>query len=140
MPETRARKKTKARKKRVRHRKKYCSICDEIVSMAVVRKAEEENDLYWLVCPECKNRFAYTRSDYRKKKRIKTPAIKRDDAKVYKTNKTFSIGELIYHPKLHDMGLVVEKASAPFAECSGAIIVSFLQSGQKTLIEGYAPS
>lgn len=129
-----------AKKKRVRHRKKYCSVCDEDVSMAVVRQAEEENDLYWLVCPECKNRFAYTRSDYRKKKGPKVLAIKRDNAKVYNTSKTYSIGELIYHPKLHDMGLVVEKANAPFAECTGAIIVSFLQSGQKTLIEGYSAS
>ena len=97
-------------------------------------------DLYWLVCPDCKNRFAYTQSDYRKKKGSKVLAIKRDDAKIYNTSRTYSIGELIYHPKFNDMGLVVEKASAPFAECTGAIIVSFLQSGPKTLIEGYSVS
>jgi hypothetical protein len=62
--------------------------------------------------------------------------VKRDDAKTYQTDEIYSVGELIYHPKLEDVGLVTDKGSLPAVDCSGSITVSFIEVGQKTLIEG----
>jgi hypothetical protein len=127
-----------ATKAKVKRRRKHCPTCEEEVSMSVVREAENESDLWWLLCPTCDGKFVFTYKEYRGTKRPGMPAIEKDKAAIYHTNKTYSIGDLLYHPKLEDMGLVVGKASSPIADCSGTIIVSFIEGGQKTLIEGYA--
>jgi hypothetical protein len=124
-------------KTKTKRRNKYCPVCKEVVAMSVIREAEDEDDLYWLLCTSCDSEFALTRQEYHRVKRPKVSAIKKDRAKIYRTSKTYSVGELIYHRKLDDMGLVVDKAAAPLVNCSGAIIVSFVEAGRKMLIEGY---
>ena len=121
-----------------KRRRKYCTVCKEEVSMSVIREAEDEDDLWWLLCPTCNSKFALTNTEYRKEKRPDISVIKQSNAREYHTDQTYTVGELIYHPKLDDMGMVVGKASPPIDSCSGAIIVSFVEAGQKTLIEGYA--
>lgn len=124
-------------KTKTKRRNKYCPTCKAEVSMSVIREAERESDLWWLLCPSCDSQFALTRQQYQREKRPKMLAIEREDARTYHTDQTYSVGELIYHRKLDDMGLVVDKAAAPLVNCSGAIIVSFVEGGQKMLIEGY---
>ena len=127
-----------ATKKKVKRRHKYCPVCEEITAMPVVREAEDENDLYWLLCSSCDNIFALTKHEYQREKRPKMLAIKKNDARIYRTNQTYSVGELIYHPKLNDVGLIMDKVPLPSVNCTGSIIVSFSEIGQKTLVEGYA--
>jgi hypothetical protein len=126
-----------ANKTKVKRRHKYCPVCREVVAMSVMREAENEDDLYWLLCPSCDSRFALTRQQYYRKKRPEISVVEKIRAKIYRTNQTYSVGELIYHRKLDDVGLVIDKAAAPLDNCSGAIVVSFMELGQKTLIEGY---
>lgn len=127
-------------KKKARRRRKYCPECKEIIFMSVVREAQDESDLYWLKCPQCENHYALTSQQFHRKKRPKISAIEEPEARIYRTNQTYSIGDTIYHSSLHDLGVVVEKAPAPTNDCSGAIVVSFLREGQKNLIEGYTPT
>jgi len=124
-------------KKKPKRRRKYCPVCQEEVSMSVMREAEDENDLWWLVCPTCDGRFALTRREYQKEKKPDVSAIEKDDARIYIMGETYSVGELVLHKKIGDMGVVIDKAESPLANCSGAIVVSFMEVGQKTLIEGY---
>ena len=124
-------------KKKPKRRRKYCPVCQEEVSMSVMREAEDENDLWWLICPSCESSFALTRREYQKEKKPDISAIEKDDARIYTTDETYSVGELVYHDKIGDMGVVIDKADSPLANCSGAIVVSFMEVGQKTLIEGY---
>ena len=124
-------------KKKPKRRRKYCPVCQEEVSMSVMREAENENDLWWLVCPTCDGRFALTRREYQKEKKPDISAIEKDNARVYIMGETYTVGELLYHKKIGDMGVVIDKAESPLATCSGAIVVSFMEVGQKTLIEGY---
>jgi len=131
--------KSKARKKKRNRRHKYCPECKEEMAMSVVREAESDRDFYWLSCPSCESRFALTRQQYQKGKRPNIFAIKQDRARTYHTNQTYKVGQLIYHSKLDDVGVVVGKSSPPSTvNCSGSIIVSFTEIGQKKLIEGYA--
>jgi ribosomal protein L44E len=127
-----------AAKAKVKRRRKYCPVCAEEVSMSVIRQAEGENDLWWLLCASCNSRYALTGREYQKEKRPDVSAIEKENARIYLTDQTYSVGELLYHPKLDDMGMVVNKSTSPMASCSGAIVVSFMEVGQKTLIEGYA--
>ena len=125
-------------KKKVRRRKKYCPVCKAEVSMTVMREAEGEDDLWWLLCSECDSRFVLTQQQYRKEKKPDISAITAKQAKEYHTDKTYKVGQIIHHSKLDDVGVVIDKASAPSTvDCSGSIIVSFMELGQKTLIEGY---
>ncbi|MFC1716427.1 hypothetical protein ACFL6S_22340 [Candidatus Poribacteria bacterium] len=134
MPAIKAKAKQKARR-----RKKHCPVCEEEVYMTVIREAEGEEDLWWLLCPTCDNRFVLTRQQYQREKKPDISAVRTDKAKEYHTNKTYKVGQLIHHSKLDDVGLVIDKASAPSTvDCLGSIIVSFMELGQKTLIEGYA--
>jgi transcription elongation factor Elf1 len=133
MPEAKAKAKKKARR-----RKKHCPVCEEEVSMTVTREAEDEDDLWWLICSECESRFVLTRQQYQKEKKPDISAVKASKAKEYCTDKTYKVGQIIHHSKLDDVGIVTDKASAPSTvDCSGSIIVSFMELGQKRLIEGY---
>jgi hypothetical protein len=127
---------TKAKK--ARRRKKHCPVCEEEISMTVMREAEGEDDLWWLNCPECDSRFVLTHQQYRKEKKPDISAVKASKAKEYYTNKTYKVGQIIHHTKLDDVGIVTDKVSAPSTvDCSGSIMVSFMELGQKRLIEGY---
>jgi uncharacterized protein YlaI len=133
--------KSKAKQKRASRKHKYCPECEEEMAMSVIRKAESDRDFYWLLCPSCKSRFALTRQQYLRGKRPDISAIEPDGARTYHTNQTYKVGQLIYHNELGDVGVVINKASAPSnIDCSGSIIVSFTEIGQKRLIEGYAPA
>lgn len=127
-----------AAKARVKRRHKYCPVCKEEVAMSVIREAEGESDLWWVLCSSCNSKFALTRQQYQRKNRTDIHAVKEDEARTYRTDQTYSVGELIYHPKLDDMGLVMDKTPISSFNCSGSIIVSFMEVGQKMLIEGYA--
>lgn len=131
--------KTKTERKKAKQRHKYCPVCKEMVPMSVIREAEDEGDLYWLLCSACDSKFALRRQEYHREKQPDISVIKKDSARVYRTNQTYSVGELIYHRRLDDVGLVVDKTAAPGSvNCSGAIVVSFMEAGSKTFIEGYA--
>jgi hypothetical protein len=131
--------KSKTKQKKASRKHKYCPECEEEMAMSVIRKAESDCDLYWLLCPSCKSRFPLTRQQYLRGKRPDISAIEPDSAREYQTNKTYKVGQLIHHNKLDDVGVVINKASAPSnVNCSGSIIVSFTEIGQKRLIEGYA--
>jgi len=125
-------------KGRVKRRHKHCPICNETVPMNVIHKSVGEEDLWWLFCSSCESNFALTRVEYQKEKKPNISAIKKADARKYNTKQVYSIGELIYHPKLGDIGIVTKKTHLPIANCSGALVVSFMKSGQRTLVEGYA--
>ena len=126
-----------AAKAKPKRRHKYCPVCEEEVPMSVIRAAEDENDLWWLLCPSCDSKFALTRREYQREKQPDISAIEKDNARTYHTDQTYLVGELIYHPKLDDMGLVLSKDSLSSFDCSGSVTVSFMETGQKTLIEGY---
>jgi len=128
----------KKKKARVKRRHKHCPICGEVVPMNVIHEAQSDEDLWWLVCSSCGSNFALTRREYQKEKKPNISAIKKSDARKYNTKQIYSVGELIYHSKLSDIGIVMKKSELPIANCSGAVIVSFMKSGQRTLIEGYA--
>jgi len=128
----------KVTKVRVKRRHKHCPICDEIVPMNVTHQAKNDEDLWWLFCSACESNFALTHQEYQKEKKPNISAIVKSDARAYKTEQIYSIGELLYHSKLDDIGIVMKKSSLAVANCSGSVIVSFMKSGQRTLIEGYA--
>lgn len=126
-------------KKRRQNKKKHCPVCNEEVSMAVAREAEGDSDLWCLCCSVCNSAFMLTKQQYQKEKKPDISAVNIDKAKPYNTKDKYKIGQLIYHKKLDDVGVVVEKISPPSnVSCSGTIVVSFVRGGQKMLIEGYA--
>jgi hypothetical protein len=128
-----------SKKKKARRRHKHCPICKEIVPMSVIREAEDEDDFYWLMCPSCDSKFALTRQQYHKGKQPDISPVEADRAKIYRTTQIYLIGQLIYHRKLDDLGVVTDKTSPPDSvDCSGVIVVSFVELGRKMLIEGYA--
>ena len=127
-------------KRRTKRKRKHCPNCDEEVAMSVVREGEDENDLSWLLCPSCESMFALTRKEFQKVKQLTSSAVEKDNAVTYETKQVYAVAELIYHPKLDDIGFVTDKVAPPLTDCSGAIVVSFMKCGQRTLIEGYAPA
>jgi hypothetical protein len=131
--------KSRAKRKKRNKRHKYCPECEEEMAMSLIREPESDRDFYWLLCPECEGKFALTRKQFLRGKHPDISAIKPDRAREYHTSKVYKVGQIIHHSKLDDVGVVVGKASAPSTvDCSGSIIVSFTEIGQKRLIEGYA--
>lgn len=127
----------KAEQKKMKRRRKYCPVCKKEIYVSLMREPEGEGDLYWVTCPECDSKYALTSQQFHRKKQPEISAIKKLKARVYSMRQTYSVGETIYHNGFNDVGVVLDKSSAPTTDCSGAIGVSFLKSGHKTLIEGY---
>ena len=128
----------KKTKVKVKRRHKHCPICGEIVPMNVVHEAIDEEDLWWLFCSSCESNYALTHQEYQKEKKPNISAIEKSDARKYETEHIYSVGELLYHSKLDDIGIVMKKSNLSVDNCSGSVVVSFMKNGQKTLIEGYA--
>lgn len=87
---------------------------------------------YWYRCTRCKHSLLITMSAEREKK-TPAPAIVREQCTTYAKERTFAIGEHIYHSDLDDVGRVVRKDKT--SNGIHSILVSFEKVGERRLLE-----
>ncbi|RKZ06777.1 hypothetical protein DRQ05_04185 [bacterium] len=144
-----AQRKSKGKTAEVKTIKQYCSVCNKTFDMPIVEKTD---DVIWLICPGCKGYLPYmldkdrvdrTSSDSSEKAvqiddgDLAPEDIDKDNAREYRENEEYDIGEIIYHRSWNDYGKVISKETLPGNRKT--IVVRFINQGKIRLLEGMAP-
>jgi hypothetical protein len=88
----------------------------------------------WYRCGKCKHTALLTLSlASQTKKKIQAVALIREQCTAYSKQKTFKIGDQIYHSDLDDMGRVVRKDK--MSNGVHSIVVAFEKLGERKLLE-----
>ncbi|MCX7983435.1 MAG: hypothetical protein N3A63_00825 [Bacteroidetes bacterium] len=87
----------------------------------------------WYRCSRCKHSVLINTQKIEEAKKTTRESILKEQCTLYRNDKTFSIGEAIYHSEWDDVGKVIRKEKTT----SGiqTIVVAFEKVGEKRLIE-----
>jgi len=123
-------------------RKRYnaeCKRCKNMKKMEVVG-ISDDNKYVSLKCSSCHMVFLFPTEWFKNNKVVQppsdlqnVPAHAQQSVVEYSFNKTFNLGQRIYHKRFNDVGEVISKKKL---ERGSKIVVSFKRCGEKTLVEG----
>lgn len=124
---------------RIKNIEAFCSVCNSTTKMELAGDVPVFNseNKRWAKCKKCKQMMIVeisTNSD--QKTTAEKPTIEQivyENCSEYSPQKTFIVGESIYHKTWDDYGMVVSKSISSTGHNS--ITVEFQKSGQKKLIE-----
>jgi len=109
----------------------------EFIGVQPTENNDTENVKMWYKCGKCKHSALLTLSPANHTKRKAQPAaLNREQCTPYSQQKTFAIGEQIYHSDLDDMGRVVGKGK--MSNGVQSIVVVFEKLGERKLLENIA--
>jgi hypothetical protein len=119
-----------------------CAYCRRETKMEFVGGQPTENNgaetvKMWYRCGKCKQTALLTlplASQTRKK--VQAVALIREQCTPYDKQKTYTIGEQIYHSDLDDMGRVIRKDK--MSNGIHSIVVAFEKLGERKLLENIA--
>lgn len=113
-----------------------CPYCHKQTKMEVLA-AGNENQLpqgkQWYRCTRCKHSVLLQPADIEAAKAAMKATIVRENCIPYSNDKTYTIGQDIYHSEWDDVGRVIRKERT-----SGGIqiiVVAFEKAGEKRLVE-----
>lgn len=109
----------------------YCVSCNRETKMAIVGSMEGAENKVWYRCTRCHHSTMIDTS----KQFIETNVVKfnRDECTSYSPERSYTVGELIYHSDWDDMGKVTAKENT--SSGGRAILVTFEKLGSRRLIE-----
>ena len=115
-----------------------CAYCRRETKMEFVGNQPSDNNdtdtiKVWYRCGKCKHSALLSLSPASQVKKNHAVAINRDECTLYAKEKTFTIGENVYHVELDDMGKVVRKDK--MSNGTHSIVVSFEKLGERKLLE-----
>jgi len=114
---------------------KYCKVCRVVVKMEVVGEEVENNSL-WIKCSKCHQVFPFLSEDfYHADDEVDVEVRSDEESTPYDPKKTFTIGQAVFHEGWNDTGKVIKKEV--ISNGNNVIVVSFLKSGIKKLVENY---
>ena len=120
---------------RIKNVEAFCSFCNGVRKMELageVLGSGNENK-FWAKCKKCKQTMIVDMSENSKDAKFSLEGIENEDCTIYAPNKSFSIGEAIYHKNWDDFGKVISKEI--LSDGKSSIAVEFQKSGLKKLIE-----
>ncbi len=129
-------------------RKYFTALCPRCRRETKMRLTGESPELgiVWLRCSSCHSSYSFSPDDLNKDGSVRSTEVNQDangqeqaaEIVPYSPDKTFQVGQTIYHEAFHDYGLIVEKRDAQGTRSK--IVVAFQHVGQKVLIENYQPA
>lgn len=125
---------------RIKNIEAFCSVCNSTTKMELAGDVPVFNSetKRWAKCKKCKQMMMVELASGTEQIKTSTekPSVEKieyENCSEYSPQKTFIVGESIYHKTWDDYGMVVSKAISSTGQNS--IIVEFQKSGQKKLIE-----
>ena len=122
---------------RIKNIEAFCSVCNGMRKMELSGESPsisgESNNKHWAKCKKCKQTMLIDMKEDVKETKVSLEGIENQDCTVYAPQKSFTIGEAIYHKNWDDFGKVVSKNIMSSGQKS--IAVEFQKSGHKKLIE-----
>jgi DNA-directed RNA polymerase subunit RPC12/RpoP len=108
-----------------------CMSCGKETKMAILGSMEGEESKVWYRCTRCHHSTMIDMS----KRAVEDNVIKfnKEECTSYSPERSYTVGELIYHSDWDDMGKVTAKEKT--SSGGRAILVSFEKLGSRRLIE-----
>lgn len=122
---------------RVKNVEAFCNFCNTVTKMEIsgdVSPTEDENKR-WAKCRKCKHKTIIDIKTEIKEKKVSLEGIENQDCVTYSPDKTFDVGQSIYHQGWDDFGKIVAKKI--LSDGRSSITVEFQKSGNKNLLESF---
>jgi hypothetical protein len=122
---------------RVKNVEAFCNFCNTVTKMEIsgdVSPNEDENKR-WAKCRKCKHKTIIDIKTEIKEKKVSLDGIENLDCVTYSPDKTFDVGQSIYHKGWDDFGKIVAKKI--LSDGRSSITVEFQKSGNKNLLESF---
>jgi hypothetical protein len=115
-----------------------CAYCRRETKMEFVGGQPTENSTsemvkVWYRCGKCKHSALLTLSPASQSKKSHAVAVDREQCTQYAKEKTFTVGEHVYHVEWDDIGKVLRKDK--MSNLIHSIVVSFEKQGERKLLE-----
>ncbi len=127
-------------------RKRYraeCKRCKCLRKMEMIGSSDDQRYL-WLRCSSCHMVFLYPVECFSDEALVLSPLdlmglteCSYHTVVEYSLNKTYALGQHIYHKSFNDVGEVISKRKLTNGS---RIVVVFKRCGEKTLVEGLRPA
>ena len=115
---------------RSKYSDRRCNHCNKVIRMEMVGGPQEGQDKAWFRCTRCHHMSLLSVAPAVAAESTGTDA---STATPYTPDRTFRVGEAIFHTEWNDFGKVLSKTRT--SDGSRAIVVNFEKQGQRTLIE-----
>ena len=111
----------------------HCPHCDRVVKMEMVGAVETQPNKIWYRCTRCRHSLLVDQIALQLELEESRKKLDRATCSEYRPDKTYSIGDAIFHSELDDIGKIVSKERTSGG--GRAIIVSFEKHGERKLME-----
>lgn len=118
---------------RIKNVEAFCSFCNGLRKMELAGEVLESENKRWAKCKKCKHTMIIDLVEDVKDTKVSLEGIENDDCITYSPQKSYEVGQSIYHKNWNDFGKVVGKEILSNGHTS--IAVEFQKSGHKKLIE-----
>ncbi|HSP88755.1 MAG TPA: hypothetical protein VLN45_11515 [Ignavibacteriaceae bacterium] len=118
---------------RIKNVEAYCSFCNALRKMELAGEITGSENKRWAKCKKCKHTMIIDLIEDVKATKVSLEGIENDECVTYAPQKSFEVGQSIYHTNWDDFGKVVGKDVLSNGQKS--ITVEFQKSGHKKLIE-----
>jgi DNA-directed RNA polymerase subunit RPC12/RpoP len=95
----------------------------------------EDENKRWAKCKKCKHKMFIDMKSEVKDKKVSLDGIENEECVTYSPDKTYDVGQSIYHQSWDDFGKIVAKKI--LSDGRSSITVEFQKSGNKNLLESY---
>ena len=120
---------------RIKNVEAFCTVCGGMRKMELAGEAvgSEQENKRWAKCKKCKQTMIIDMILSVRETKPSLDGIENEECTTYSPQKSFEIGQSIYHENWNDFGKVVSKEILSNGKSS--IAVEFQKSGHKKLIE-----
>jgi len=113
----------------------YCSFCNALRKMELAGEVTGSENKRWAKCKKCKHTMIIDLIEDVKETKVSLEGIENEECVTYSPQKSFEIGQSIYHQNWDDFGKVVSKET--LSDGRSSIAVEFQKSGLKKLLESF---
>lgn len=121
---------------KVKNIQAFCKFCNGITKMELtgeIFSSAEHEGKEWAKCKKCKQILLIETVSIVRDSKHKVDQIVLENSIDYSPEKTYNVGETIYHKTWDDFGIVTSKTS--LSNGKGSITVEFQKLGLKKLLE-----
>jgi hypothetical protein len=118
---------------RAKHISHFCGHCERVTKMETIGAVENQPEKIWYRCIRCRHALLIDMGELRRAQEEANKKVDIADASEYSPEKSYSVGQAIFHTEWNDLGKIVSKERTSGGQSS--IVVSFEKLGQRRLLE-----
>ena len=111
----------------------HCPHCDRVTKMEMIGAVENQPTKTWYRCTRCRHASLVDQQALQLALEESRKKLDRATCAEYRPDKTYTVGDAIFHTDLDDIGKIISKERTSGG--GRAIVVSFEKHGERRLLE-----